>query len=51
MVLDFHMQHDEAEGLQNDEIQPCGESKMPTVAKNTKTIKLTFSPEPHGVFG
>ena len=27
MVLKFHMQHDEAAGLQNDEIQPCRESK------------------------
>ena len=31
----FHVQHDKAAGLQNDKIQPGGESKMAAVAKNS----------------
>ena len=34
MVTKFHMQHDEAAGLQNDKIQPGRESKMAAIAKN-----------------
>ena len=46
MVLKFHMQHVKAAGLQNDKIQASRESKMATVAKNSKTSKINFSPEP-----
>ena len=35
MVLKFHMQHDKAAGLQNDEIQTGRESIKATVAKNS----------------
>ena len=34
MVLKFHIQHGEAAGLQNDEIQAGQESKMAAAAKN-----------------
>ena len=37
MVLKFHMQHDKAAGLQNDEIQHDQESKMATVAGMIKS--------------
>ena len=33
-VLKFHMQHDKAAGLQNDNIQTGQESNMVAVAKN-----------------
>ena len=46
MVLKFHMQHDEAAGLQNDKIQAGRESKMADVAKIAKPPKSTLSPEP-----
>ena len=51
MVLKFHMQHDEAAGLQNDDILPGRGSKMAAVAKIAIPIKSTFSPEPQGIFG
>ena len=35
MVLKFHMQHDEAAGLQNDKIQVGWESNIAAVAKNS----------------
>ena len=47
MVPKFHMQHDEAAGLHNDEIQPNRDSYTTAVAKMTnKPIKSSFSPEP-----
>ena len=42
MVLKFHMQHDKAAGLQNDEIQYGWESKMTAIAKNSLTTKINF---------
>ena len=42
MVLKFHMQHDEAAGLQNDKIQSGQESNI----KIAKPLKSTFSLEP-----
>ena len=42
MVLKFHMQHDEAAGLQNDKIQAGRESKMTTATKNSLYLKSTF---------
>ena len=48
MVLNFHMQHDKAAGLQNDKIQDGWESEMAVVAKNRK--KKTTTPEPLDIF-
>ena len=42
MVLKFHMQHDEAAGCKNDEIQPGRESKRPLLLKIAKQIKSTI---------
>ena len=42
MILEFYMQHDEASGLQNNEIQPGRESKMAALAKKSLTIKISF---------
>ena len=42
MVLKFHMQHNKAAGLQNDKIQAGRESKVATVAKNSKTTNQLF---------
>ena len=35
MILNFHMQHDRAAGLQKNNIQAARESNMATVAKNS----------------
>ena len=35
IILKFHMHHDKAAGLQGDQLQPAGESKMAAVAKNS----------------
>ena len=47
MVLKFHMQLDQTLGLQNDNIPLGQESKM----ENSKTNKINFSPEWHGISG
>ena len=51
MVLNFHMRHGKAAGLQNDKIQAGRESNMAAVAKNSKPLKSTFPPEPLDIFG
>ena len=50
MVLKFHKQHDQSLGLQNDKILLGPESKMAAIAKNSKTNKISFSPEWHVVY-
>ena len=42
MVLEFHMQHNQTLGLQNDKIQGGWEYKMAANAKNSKTYKINF---------
>ena len=42
MILKFHMQHDKAAELQNDKIQAGRESKMASVAKNSKTSQINL---------
>ena len=52
MVLKFHMQHDKAAGLKDDEIQPGQVSIMAAVAKNSLTTKINFfSPEALDIVG
>ena len=42
MNLNFHVQHDQMPGLDNDKIQLGQESKMPDNTKNSKTNKIQF---------
>ena len=51
MVLKFYVQHDQTLGFNNDKIQGGQGSKMAASAKNSKTNKITFSLEWHGIFG
>ena len=46
MVLKFHMQHDEAAGLQKDKIQTARELKMAAGARIAKPFNQLFSSEP-----
>ena len=46
MVLKFHMQHDEAAGLQNDKIQAGRNQIWPLLLKIANPLKSTFPPEP-----
>ena len=43
MILKFHVQHDNAAGLQKSKIQAAGESNMAAFAKNSTTTKINFS--------
>ena len=43
MILKFHVQHDNAAGLQKSKIQAAGESNMAAFAKNSSTTKINFS--------
>ena len=51
MILNFHMQHGKAVGLQKNKIQAARESNMAAVAKIAKPLKSTFSTEPLDIFG
>ena len=51
MILEFHMQHDKAAGLQKNKIQTARESNMAAVAKIANSLKSFFPPEPHDIFG
>ena len=56
MVLKFRMQHNEAAGLQNDQIEPGRGSKKkkkkkePLLLKIAKPLKSTFTLEPLEIF-
>ena len=51
MVLNFHMQHDKAAGLQNDQIPAGWESRWLLLLKIAKPLKSNFLPEPLNIFG
>ena len=51
IVVKFHLKYDQTPGFQNYQFGLGQESKMAAVTKNSKTIKINFSPEPLDIIG
>ena len=51
IVVKFHLKYDQTPGFQNYKFGLGQESKMAAITKNSKTIKITFSPEPLNIIG
>ena len=51
IVVKFHLKYDQTPRFQNYKFGLGQESKMAAITKNSKTIKITFSPEPLNIIG
>ena len=51
IVVKFHLKYDQTPGFQHYKFGLGQESKMAAITKNSKTIKINFSPEPLDIIG